>query len=313
MSRVKKVGKIRITGKELREGILEGETWPLIFEQNNEIWRRLGGCELGEGRSSTCKDPKFNYFPVSQDAVIEWSEEEAASTNPNVVATKAKDAVIDVARMPYLTHNETALRPTLLAFEITGHVMLGVVYPLREGNRAIHILNPWALEGEDALLDVYTLHDTLGAFKRHVVIVDVVTELNKRFGKLINLQEHEKAGFCTLWVGILAGGVIPRLSDLQQTVESTRWTGSDQQLDEATLRIYRDIYTLIEAKWAMRLASAKKEFNEGKCPTTSAAMAALTLAKEAAAPVGGKRKHRRQTKRMPLFRKRWTRKHRNPR
>lgn len=311
MSRIKEIGKIRITGKELREGILEGETWTHIFAQNNEIWRRLGGCELGEGRSSICRDPKFNYFPVSQDAVIEWSED-AASANPNVVATKAKDSVIDVARMPYLTHRETAKRPTLLAFEITGHVMLGVVYPLREGNRAIHILNPWALEGENAMLDVYTLHDTLSTFKRHVVVVDVVTELNKRFGTIINLQEYEKLGFCTLWVGILAGGVIPRLSDLQRTVQSARWTGSNQQLDETTLNIYNDIYTLIEAKWSMKLASAKKEFNEGRCPTTSAAMAALALAKEAAAPIAGKRKHRRQTKRMPLFRKRWTRKHRSP-
>jgi hypothetical protein len=308
MSRIKSVGKIRITGKELREGVLEGETWPLIFAQNNEVWEKLGGCELGEGRSSKCKNPLFNYFPVSQDAVIEWSED-AESTNRNVVATKAKDAVIDVARMPYLTHNETKKRPTLLAFEITGHVMLGVVYPLREGNRAIHILNPWALEGEDSLMDVYALHDTLGAFKRHVVLVDVVTELQKRFGKIINLQEHEKTGFCTLWVGILAGGLIPRLSELHRTIQSSRWTGSNQQLDEATLRIYQEIYTLIETKWAMRLASAKKEFNEGKCPTTSAAMAALTLAKEAAAPIGGKRKHRRQTKRRVVFRNRWTKKH----
>lgn len=309
MSRIKTVGKIRITGKELREGILDAETWPLIFEQNDSVWEKLGGCPLGVGRSKTCKDPKFNYFPAKHDAVIEWSED-AAPTRANVVATKAKDAVIDVARMPYLNHSETENRPTLLAFEITGHVMLGVVYPLKTG-RAIHILNPWSLEGEDSLSDVYALLGTLGPYQRKVVVVDVVTELTKRFGKIINLQEHEKVGFCTLWVGILAGGVIPRLSELHTSVQSDVRPSPDQQLNEQTLKIYGEIYRLIEDKWGVLLNKAKKEFNEGKCPTTSAAIAALTLAQEAAKPVAGKRKPRRQTKRRSLFRRRWTMKRRN--
>ncbi len=301
MERVKKIGSVRITGRELREGVLDGETWPLIFEENNKAWKKLGGCELGKGRSA-CKNSTFNYFPTSHDAVIEWSEDEA-STTKNVIATKAKDAVIDVARMPYLTHPETEKRPTLLAFEITGHVMLGVVYALQSGRRAIHILNPWSLQGEASLLDVYALLRTLGPFEKKIMIVDVVTELETRFGPTINLQEHEKVGFCTLWVGILAKAVIPRLGELQ---ESIRQGGiGDVQLSERTLMIYKDVYTGIIERWDAVLQESKAIFGEDKCPTASAARAVLKLAQ------AGKRKYRRQTKRRPVFRKKWTRKRRN--
>ena len=309
MSRIKTVGDIRITGKEFREGIIDAGTWPLIFEQNNARWKALGGCELSSGVSGTCASATFNYFPTSKDAVIEWSDT-TESTAKNVVASKAKGAVIDVARMPYLNHPQTFKRPTLLAFEVTGHVMLGIVYN-HEGGRGpeIHILNPWSLlEDKESVTDVFTLvKEALKSAGRKVIIVDVVGELNKKYGKEINLQQHEKVGFCTLWVGILAKGVIPYLPQLHNAVKNVKAVvGSDQQLNDETLKMYDKVYTDIETRWDTILREAKKTFGEDVCPpTASAAEAVFKLAR------AGKRKSRRQTQRKSLYRSRWTKKRRN--
>lgn len=313
MSRINRIGNVRITGKEFREGMLDAETWPLIFQQNNERWKALGGCELSSRVSKQCVNPIFNYFPTSKDAVIEWSEESASDVQ-NIAASKAEGAVIDVARMPYLNHPATKLRPTLLAFEITGHVMLGIVYN-HEGARGpeIHILNPWRLtSSKDSISDVFTLvKESLKTASRNVIIVEVVSELEKKFKHEINLQEFEKQGFCTLWVGILARAVIPRLAELYDTVRDvTAVRGSEQQLNDKTLNIYNDVYSGIEQGWEAVINDAKETFGEDKCtPTASAAKAAIELAKEA--QKAGKRKAKRRTRRKSLYRSRWTKKRRN--
>jgi hypothetical protein len=313
-TRRKVVGKVPITGAELRAGILNGGTWPKIFEQNNEKWALLGGCELSTGKSEECKNPTFNYFPTSKDAVIEWSEE-AAPSHSSVAASKAQGAVIDVAKMPYLNHPATKLRPTLLAFEITGHVMLGIVYNYEGAlGPTIHILNPWRLTADkSSTSDVFTLVDTaMGKNARKVIIVDVVGELEEKFKYTINLQEFEKQGFCTLWVGILATAVIPRLTELQASVSNTKQLpGAGQQLNDATLNIYNQVYTGIEQEWMDIVKETKESFGEDVCtPSTSAANAVYRMAQEAQKK-GGKRKAKRQTRRKRLYKSKWTKKRRN--
>ena len=308
------VGNVVITTAELREGVLGGNTWVKLFQQNDRVWKDMGGCPLGIGESEKCPaTTPFNYFPTQFNAILEVSEETASNT-PNVVAERGKNAVIEVAKLPFLTHEETFKRPTLMVFEITGHVMLSVIYPLEGGGRAIHILNPWSLTGEAPLKDVYDLLKTLKRYERNVVVVDVVTELERRFKQQINLQEDERIGFCTLWVGILAAAVIPHLSALKESVANLKEvSGSKQQLNETTLKIYNDIYTKLKTQREKILNQAKSQYGETSCtPTTSAAIAALTLAQlTVPATSGGKRKYRRQTKRKPLFRRRWTSKRRN--
>jgi hypothetical protein len=314
-----RVGDIPITGQEIREGILNPTTWPKIFEQNNEVWKRLGGCPLSEKKSRECEDPKFNYFPTSKDAILEWSDLAAPDGGP-VASSKAEGAVIDVAQLPYLSHRETKERPTLLAFEVTGHVMLGILYN-KAGGRGpeIHILNPWSMKESQQFKDVFELLKAkLGYGARKVIVVDVTSELEawvkrtKKETMTINFQVFEKQGFCTLWVGIFAGAVIPFLPMLDTSVKKTTAI-SGTLLNNETLDMYYQVYDIIGKDWISRVKENIPGFNEERCtPTASAAIAVVTLAANAAAQRrGGKRKYRRQTKRRPLFRKRWTMKRRN--
>jgi hypothetical protein len=313
MSRIGRVGDVRITGKELREGILGADTWPLIFEQNDAKWKSLGGLELRSvgPTAPPTGTPTFNYFPRSEDAVIEWSEE-TSTAGRNVSAAVAEGAVIDVATMPYLNRPETYERPTLLSFEITGHVMLGIVYQTKRGPE-IHILNPWDLfSNAESAKDVFRLLlESLGPSARNVIVVDVVAELERKYKRTINLQEFEKMGFCTLWVGILARGAIPYLGQLQDSIRNVGLRpGADQTLNDQTLALYSQIYTGIETRWSDVLADAKRTFGEDKCPpTASAATAAVTLAREAMS--GGKRKYIRRRKTMRAKKSRWTKKRRS--
>jgi hypothetical protein len=155
------------------------------------------------------------------------------------------------------------------------------------------------------------LKESLKTASRNVIIVDIVGELENKFKDEINLQEFEKKGFCTLWVGILARGVIPRLKELQVAVSDTKAVrGSKQQLNDATLNIYNQVYTDIETRWMDVVMEAKSTFGEDVCtPSASAAKAAYVLAKKA--QEAGKRKAKRQTRRKRLYKSKWTKKRRN--
>jgi hypothetical protein len=313
-SRAQKVGKVPITMARIREGVLNGDTWVAIFQQNNEVWKSLGGCPLGVGTSSECDPEKvmFNFFPTSLDAEIEWSEE-TESGDGHVAADPAPGAVVKVAKMPFLKHPETFKRPTLLAFEVTGHVMLGILYNYK-GARGpqLHIVNPWSLKESQQLKDVYVLLETtLKKHARNVIVIDVADEIQKtRDPKVINLQEDEKIGFCTLWVGILAGRLIPHLPNLQVAVGEGPEGG---QLNLAALQIYKEVYTNLQDELTALVESSRGNYGEGKCvPWAATAMAVKQLADRAAqAKLGGKRKYKRQTKRKPLYRRTWTKKRRN--
>lgn len=306
---------------EIRAGIVNPSTWPKVFLENNKVWLSQGGCPLGIGVSKEqCKaDAPFNFFPTSRDAVIEWSEE-AASNIAHVASEKAEGATIDVARLPFLNHELTKLRPTLVAFEVTGHVMLGIIYN-HEGSKGptIHILNPWSMTESQQFKDVFELINAkLGYEARKVIVVDVTAELEKKIKpKIINFQAYEKQGFCTLWVGIFAWEAIPYLSRLHTSVADTIHTAvnPEQQLNESTLKLYEEIYNKIGTKWITEINKYIEKFKEFNCmPTASAATAVVNLAILAgAARRGGKRKPRRQTKRKPLYRNRWTRKQQNRR
>lgn len=307
MSKTLDIGETRITRAELRAGILNAETWPKVFYENNKTWLKLGGCPLGVGMTKWC-NPKaaFNFFPTSQDAVLEWSEEGAADGS-HVASSKAEGAVIDVAKLPFLNHKQTFLRPTLLAFEVTGHVMLGIVYQSGRGPE-IHILNPWSMTESQQLKDVYELINAkLGSTARKVIVVDVTNELEKRVKpSTINFQAFEKQGFCTLWVGIFARAVIPYLPELNESIKKGGAIG-DAVLNERTLRLYYTVYDTIGREWASNLSEAKQLFGEDYCmPTAAAATAVTKLAIKSSR--AGKRKPRRQTRRRSLYRKAWTRK-----
>lgn len=313
------IGDVALTGSEIRAGVLNAETWPKIFEQNNKVWKNLGGCPLSEGQSGgdTCAGKLFNYFPTRRDAVLEWSDQLDTNT-AHVAATKAKNATIDIASLPFLNHKELPNRPTLLAFEVTGHVMLGIIYKYNkvdpkgvvQTTTYIHILNPWNMNGSEQYLDVLVLLETkLGRKASNIIVVDVTADLEDRYETTINLQEDEKQGFCTLWVGIFANAVIPRLQELYAAVKDPTSTAIGQrQLNEKTLSIYAEVYhSLIEQREAI-IAQSRQRFGEDYCsqPYSSAAAAAVNMATQAAVGKGGKRKHRRQTKRRPLFRRRRT-------
>jgi hypothetical protein len=309
------IGDVRITLAEIRAGIVNPETWPKVFVANNVKWAAMGGCPLGIGVSQDCENPTFNFFPTSRDAVIEWSDLRDSGT-AHVASDVAEGAVIDVAKLPFLNHKQTFERPTLVAFEVTGHVMLGIIYNKRGGRGPeIHILNPWSMTESQQFKDVFELINAkLGYGGRKVIVVDITSELERRLpkGKSINFQVYEKQGFCTLWVGIFAGAVIPFLPALDASVKSNATTTG--VVSNATLDLYYKAYDIIGRAWAMKVAENIPMFNEERCiPTASAAVAVVELASIAAAanPAGGKRKYKRQTKRKPLYRRRWTRKRRN--
>lgn len=317
------VGKKLITRAELRAGILNAETWPEVFLENNKTWLKLGGCPLGIGasRMPQCESATFNFYPTSKDAVIEYSVLNE-SDEGHVASSVAEGAEVEVAKMPFLGHSEMALRPTLVAFEVTGHVMLGVLIRTARGVE-IHILNPWSMSESQQLKDVFTLTDLkLKTKARRVLIIDVAGEVEKYRESItgkpseINLQKYEKLGFCTLWVGVIAGQLISQdLRNLQAAISGGTMVNSS--LSKAALDFYQEAYTKLELKlYDTMLGIAKTTGEMSTCmPTAAAARAIYEMAHQAAsaAGTGGKRKPRRQTKRRPLFRRRWTRKHRNPR
>jgi len=192
--------------------------------------------------------------------------------------------------------------------------MLGILYnyPGARGPE-LHILNPWSLINSQQSKDVYVLIDTvLKKHARNVVVVDVAHEIQTRQGKTINLQEDEKVGFCTLWVGILAGRIIPDLPKLQMELGKQ---GSGQ-LSGPALQIYDRVYTNLQKDLSTMVKASRQTYGEAvSTPTAATAMAVTELAKAAflQAKLGGKRKSKLQTRRRLFRPRKWTRKHRSPR
>jgi hypothetical protein len=171
--------------------------------------------------------------------------------------------------------------------------MLGIYF----GNLArpqLHILNPWSLTGSTQHLDVYDLVALSSKpLARQILYVDVAGELNKIFKKDYNLQEKERVGFCTLWVGILAAAVIPHLPDLQAALTRPAAAASGVLSMEAAA-IYKDsVYQPLQEQLDALIDATEKEFPNLQCRYLASAKAVGDLA--ATAQGAGKRKRNRRT------------------
>lgn len=286
-------GTVLIPRANIRAGILGETIWPKVFEENSEIWKRLGGCEITPKTPACPSSSLFNYFPYAQDAVLEYPE--AEGVHNHTIAVDATKEPIE-KRFPYLRRTQIKLRPTLLMFEVSGHVMLGVYF----GNKKrpeLHILNPWSIHGTQQERDVFTLQESA---KARIAVVDVVGRVEEQYGTEIDLQSGEKIGYCTLWVGILASEVIKRMRDINAAVLGDKGTIAP---GIGALEIYKEIYSGLAAKKAGIEAQVKARLGPiFDCTDMAAAMAVLQLATEAAA-VAGKRRTLRKRKRSPHTRK----------
>ena len=312
------VGTFKIPASNFRIGIVDPRHYEDIFSGNTLFWSEKGGCALGIGMSKGCEEAgtAFNFFTFDRNPMIEWSDVDD-DIQHNTIGTVAKGAKVEVAKLPYLAHSETRKRPTLLMFEVTGHVMLAIYFNGTKRGSTLHILNPWPIGNTQQLLDVYTLFGKalgyLGA--KNVEIIDVAGDVEKYTQSLaktgnvsiINLQDNERVGFCTLWVGILASAVLRAkapdgshpMTFLDRQVKSGADPIGTYQLNQALLDFYFNVYwTLMDRRNAI-IKDAKKVFGEDKCFPASAAHAVATMLKESVSGgkrMGGRRTYRRKSK-----------------
>lgn len=142
------------------------------------------------------------------------------------------------------------------------------------------------MEGNPVLFkDIYDLLDLKLKYKaRKIAVIDVVAELEKKgYKKSINLQEYEKEGFCTLWVGVLASKVIPLL-------------GKPLTLDVYWNQVYKPLLDEIEED--------QKKMKEKIPGINLKTVASASTVSRLATGKGRKRKHLAKTKRKRV---KWTR------
>jgi hypothetical protein len=209
-----------------------------------------------------------------------------AESGSHVASTHGPQSKIEVAKLPYLNRSAIKERPSFLIFDVTGHVIFTIYF----GNISrpeLHILNPWNLmEGNPVLFkDIYDLLDLKLKYKaRKIAVIDVVAELEKKgYKKSINLQEYEKEGFCTLWVGVLASKVIPLL-------------GKPLTLDVYWNQVYKPLLDEIEED--------QKKMKEKIPGINLKTVASASTVSRLATGKGRKRKHLAKTKRKRV---KWTR------
>jgi hypothetical protein len=283
---------------EKRLGYLRGESWLDLREKLTENWGTRGGFNL----SSKTNGPgpfTFNYWPGSENAVIELEEDIPAEPGSHVAAEHSRGAKVEVAKLPYLNRTAIRQRPTFLIFDATGHVFLTIYFGERSDNKGnildpeLHILNPWNLTTENKTLlnDVYTLLDLKLKYKaRKIAVTDIVNQLKEsRYnkGKSINLQEYEKEGFCTLWVGKIANQVISLLKERKLNTPITP--------NEYWNQVYKPLLDEIE--------QAQKEMKSQAPGQNLETVASANVATTGF--IGGrKRKHLAKTKRKRV---KWTR------
>jgi hypothetical protein len=299
-----------ISGADVRKGIVSPAVYPALFFNNFKTWAvEYNACILGRGVSDECTDEStFNVLPPEKNPEIEWSDV-SGDVKDNVIGEVAPGAVLNLAFLPYLKHPAMKLRPTLMMFSVTGHVMAAIYFARARGG-VLHILNPWPIGAIQQIKDVYTiLEERLGPAARHVIVVDIAEQVQKYastlVGKIpINLQEGEAIGFCTLWVGILSQAVLttetPKgtqpMTFLNEEVGKENTPG--YQLSPEALKFYLRVYwRLVQSKDAL-VKQVKAEFGDDKCSAAAAAKAAVALAKVAAMkPLkGGKRTNGRRTR-----------------
>jgi hypothetical protein len=296
-------GKSRLPSmvSDLRVGILAPEKWDLVFKANIDAWKRKGGYQL-DGIRGPKGTELFNFWAFDKNARIDFPEGKGDGAE-HVIGDRDLDAEVEYFHFPYLRRTEVLNRPSLIVFEVTGHVMLGIYF----GNLKrpqLHILNPWPLKlASTQFLDTYeVVMQSSKKLAREILYVDVAGELQTIFGKEYNLQEKERVGFCTLWVGIMASAVIPHLKEIHETLVGH--SAASSVLTMRTAKIYRDkVYEPLELQLNAIIDATLKEFPGLKCEYLAAARAIGDLA--ATAIRAGKRKSKRRTyRKKPTWRQR---------
>lgn len=273
--------RVRITGGEIREGIIDPRSYVDLYIGSTLRWVQLGGypletkCLVG----SVC--PTFNFFPFDKNPEIEWSRTEEGVVLNHALGKVAKDATIEIANFPSFNHPALHMRPTILMFMVTGHMMCAVYFHTK---RELHLLNSWPLDASQQMQDVYTLLETaLGrAESRKIRIVDIAREVG-----VYDLQEGEKVGFCTLWAGVISHEVLtaktptgePPMTFLQSQVREQPTVGS--QLSARALAFYRGIYASLEAKKIILMSAFETTYKGNDCTAARAALAVIELARRA--------------------------------
>lgn len=286
---------------EQREGIIND--WDSVLETTIQSWGTKGGCQLT--RKESCEGGYlFNYWPPEVNPIIELEElEDDDTSGTHVAADRAPDAPVEFAVLPYLRRTAVTLRPSLMAFTVTGHVMFGIYYGMLK-RPELHILNPWSLleknetTGATQLRDVYKLfEEKLKGTARKVAYIDVANEVEKENRMYINLQENERVGFCTLWVPIIGNAVIEKIKELETAVK--KGTPGGKQLNAESIAIYKSIYDSLQKSLTEKMNAEKEAYpvKYEDIEHLSAAKAVVALYRKAVglAPKGGKRKSKRRT------------------
>lgn len=288
--------------------------WWAVLGATVARWKTRGGCEITrEERSCVEGSHLFNYWGVDDNPIIEF-EESPTDGKTHVVAERAVAAPIEFAYLPFLGRTAIKLRPSLFAFAVTGHVMLGIYYGMLP-RPELHILNPWPLIANDKseiqLQDLYALFGAKSPkMAGKIAYIDVAHELSMP-DIYINLQEDERIGFCTLWVAIIADKVIPKLPLLTEAIQE-EGAAAGSQLSMKTKDIYKKIYERLQSE----LAAGKEEViaaypNTGDDITNLAAAKAVIAMYKKALGKGGKRTLHRRTFRKRTLRWKSRRAHRS--
>ena len=311
------VGDVVVPKSAERIGVVDPRLYDDLFSGNFSTWvKKYGACPLGQGVSKACDEKStFNVFPPEKNPSLEY-DDVSEEAHDNVIGEVAEGAAIESAVLPYLGHEATEARPTLLMFSVTGHVFPGIYFRSPRGG-VLHLLNPWPLGNTQQIRDVFTLLETnlktTGA--KNIVVVDVAKDVEAYTSRLagkkaeIDLQENEKVGFCTLWVGILSHAVLTTETDdgtppmtFLQSANAVPAVG-DSMLNDRTLGFYSRVYTRLRDEKDALEAEARTLFGKDKCGFAAAAFAATRLAARAAR--GGKRTVGRRTrKKRPKWKRR---------
>lgn len=287
-----------------RIGILDPNTWEAVLKANVESWKRKGGYQV-DGKTPPKGTELFNFWSVDQTARIDYPEAVGEEGAEHVFGTRDLDAEVEFLRFPYLRRTEVQKRPSFIVFEVTGHVMFGIYFGNLQRPQ-LHLLNPWPLHlGKIQLIDAYdVISKSSEKLSFKIAIVDVAGELEKIKKVSYNLQENERVGFCTLWVGIFAAktiGIVGGLTDAEKGAASVSGSGV---LTESAANLYNEIYSSLQTTLnALVAANMKESPLLGLQGATANAVADLA---QSALSSGGKRIRRRRT-----FRKKSSWKHRN--
>ena len=294
---------------ELRNGILRYETWEKVFKLNVKTWKAKGGYQL-DGKEPATGTETFNFWSAANNAQIDFEELDPAEAGDFVGAERADGAEIEYSRLPYFERTQVKKRPSLLMFEVTGHVMIAIYFGnlgKGEGRRELHILNPWPLKGSTQLKDVYALFDLkMPAKARTILVADVADEVQSISKGEINLQQHEKQGFCTLWVGIIAARAIQIMKELSETVDANRSTPTVSGVLALPVKtLYKTkVYNVLQQKLDENMRRIAEELPMVSCQYLASAQATESMAEEALGKGGKRTVGRRTRKKIPKWKRR---------